>query len=223
MFEQELEMEKRESSVVPLLLMVGLIVAIVGTAGYFVLQNRKVLTQKEAASTASSILQAQEVATLKFHTGLLDSSMNDKPSDPHYRLLEKAGLVQQGKAAAGKTSIALTPKGEEFLKQISGVAITPEPRGTRLYVVPLARRELAGISKITMVSAGRATVDLTWRWVPNPMGDLLDASGPAVKAFNTWDRATLIQKHGAAFYHGQPTKVTLSLVKTDKGWEPAVE
>jgi predicted transcriptional regulator len=223
MFEHELEMEKRESSVAPLLLMVALIVAIVGMAGYFVLENRKVLTQKEATSVAGSILQAEEPATLKFHTGLLSSNMNDSPSDPHYRLLEKAGLVRRGKAAAEKTSITLTPKGEEFLKQISGVVITPDTGGTHLYVVPLARRELVGISKITMGSAGRATVDFTWRWVPNPMGDLLDAAGPAVRQFNTWDRATLIQKHGATFYHAEPAKVTLSVMKTDKGWEPAAE
>ena len=44
-----------------------------------------------------------------------------------------------------------------------------------------------------------------------------------VKSFNTWDRATLIQKHGANFYHGEPTKVTLALMKTDKGWQIATE
>ena len=39
-------------------------------------------------------------------------------------------------------------------------------------------------------------------------GDLFDAAGPAVKAFNTWDRSTLIDKYGANFYHDPaPTRV----------------
>jgi hypothetical protein len=223
MFEHELEMEKRESSVVPLLLMVGLIVAIVGMATYFVLENRKVLTVQEAASVEKGILKAEGPATLQFRTGLLDSSLSDSPTDPHYRLLEKAGLVKLGKGPHSKTSVALTPKGEELLKQIPGVAITPEKNGTQLYVVPLAERELVGITKITMLSGGRATADLSWRWAPNPMGDLFDASGPPVKEFNSWDRATLIQKHGANFYHGEPTKLTLSFTKTDTGWQPVTE
>jgi len=44
MFEQEIEMEKRTSSIVPLLLIVSLIVAVVGVSIYFVIQSRRVLT-----------------------------------------------------------------------------------------------------------------------------------------------------------------------------------
>ena len=36
MFEQELEMEKRESSIVPLLLIVALILSIVAVSGYWI-------------------------------------------------------------------------------------------------------------------------------------------------------------------------------------------
>lgn len=39
MFEQELAMEKRQSSVVPLLLIVGLIIIIVGLAVYYLMDN----------------------------------------------------------------------------------------------------------------------------------------------------------------------------------------
>jgi len=74
-----------------------------------------------------------------------------------------------------------------------------------------------------MISPIRATIDMTWKWSPNQLGDLLDAAGPMVKSFNTWDRATLIQKHGANFYHDAPTKVTLALDKTDNGWQTATE
>jgi hypothetical protein len=45
-----------------------------------------------------------------------------------------------------------------------------------------------------------------------------------VKGFNTWDRATLIQRYGANFYHGDPTSVTLVVVKDEKqGWQVAIE
>jgi hypothetical protein len=43
MFEQELEMEQRQSSVVPLLLIIAMIMAFVGVAGYYVVQNRKLV------------------------------------------------------------------------------------------------------------------------------------------------------------------------------------
>jgi hypothetical protein len=69
----------------------------------------------------------------------------------------------------------------------------------------------------------RATVEFSWKWDPNKFGNLLDASGSLVKSFNTWDRATLIDKYGANFYHAEPTKMALVLVKTPKGWQVATE
>src|SRR5258706_382394 len=84
------EMEKSQSSVVPLLLIVALILAIVGVSGYYLLESRKVLANQDAAIVATSVLKAQGPAVLKFHTGVIKSSVDDKPHDPHYRLLEKA-------------------------------------------------------------------------------------------------------------------------------------
>jgi hypothetical protein len=52
---------------------------------------------------------------------------------------------------------------------------------------------------------------------------MFDAAGPAVKAFNTWDRSTLIDKYGAHFYHEAPHRVAQSLMKTEKGWQVATE
>ena len=57
MFEQELEMEKQESSIVPLLLILALIVTVVGVAGYYLVQNRKVLSMQEATQVAASVLK----------------------------------------------------------------------------------------------------------------------------------------------------------------------
>jgi len=227
MFEQELEMEKRESSIVPLLLIVALILSIVGVAGYYVIQNRKVLSMQEATVVATSVLEQQGPATVRFHTGMVKSSVDDNPQAVQYRLLEKAGLIQVGKAQGtyGTTfPIGLTTAGQEMLKRIQAVQTSKEKDGTDLYLVPLAERKLVAISKINMITPLRATVTLTWNWKTNPLGELFDAAGPTVKSFNTWDRATLIQKDGANFYHAAPTEVTLALQKTDNnGWQIATE
>jgi len=227
MFEQEMELEKQESSVVPLLLISALILTIVGVAGYYLIQNRKVVTLQEATQVAASALKDQGPATLRFHTGLVKSSVNDNPTAPHYRLLEKAGLVRLGKAQGAYgtiTPVALTPGGQELLKRIDGVQHLTEKDGTELYVVPVAERRLLSVSNIKMLSPTSATINITWDWKTNPLGELLDAGGSMVKSFNTWDRATLIQKYGANFYHAAPTQVTLALAKSDSGvWQIATE
>lgn len=223
MFEQELELEKQESSIVPLLLIIALILTVVGVAGYYLVQNRKVLSLQEATQVASSVLKEQAPPSIRFHTGLVKSSIDDNPQGPHYRLLEKAGLVRLGKAQGtyGATvPIALTSAGQEVLKRIDGVQTTKEKDGSELYRVPVAERKLIAVSSVKMLNPARATITLSWNWKTNQLGELLDASGPTMKSFNTWDRGTLIQKYGANFYHGAPTEVTLAVVKTDnKGWQ----
>jgi len=226
MFEQELEMEKRQNSVVPLLLIVALILAILGVAGYFLLESRKVLSSAEAGSLAAGVLKAQGPATITFHTGMVKGSVDDKPHDPHYRLLEKAGLIRLGKdtgAYGTITPVQLTAEGQKLLSDISGVTKGKEKDGTEVYSVPLAERNLIEVSKVTMLNPSHAMVDIVWKWEPNKLGNLFDASGSMMKTFNTYDRAILIQKYGANFYHGDPTKVTLAMMKNDKGWQIATE
>ena len=219
MFEQEIEMEKRESSIVPLLLIVVLIVAIVGASLYFVAESRKVLTSAEATSVLQAILENQKPASVRFETGMIKASVSEKPHDPHYRLLEKAGLLKMGKDVKYTTPVSLTPQGQAFLGEIAGVKQSKDKDGNNEYVVQLGQRKLVEISKITMISPSKATVEYSWKWDTTKAGELFDASGPAVKAFNTWDRSTLIDKYGANFYHAAPTKVALSLVKSNKGWQ----
>ena len=224
MFEQEVELEKHENSVVPLLLIVAMIVLVVGAAGYFVWQNKQVLSAADAGSAITTILQKQGPATVKFHVGVIKPSVADKPDSPQYRLLEKAGIITLGKNKNGDYPVTLTTDGEKLLAQIPAVSKKQERDGTDLYVVPLAERRLVEISKVTMNSPTRATVIYSWKWQPNQLGDLFDASGSLVKSFNTWDRATLIDKYGAAFYHADPTKMQIVLSKPDQGpWEPYVE
>ncbi len=219
MFEQELELEKRNSSIVPLLLIVTLIVAIAGVSIYFVLEARKVLSSAEVSPIILASIAGQTPATLHFATGSLKSEVDQEPHDPHYRLLEKEGYVKVGKDSAGKTPVALTPKGKDWLAETTGVKELKNKDGNEEYTVPLAERKLTEIGKITMLSPSKATVEYSWKWETTKAGDVFDAAGPAVKSFNTWDRSTLIDKYGANFYHAAPAKVTVLLVKGNKGWE----
>jgi len=201
---------------------VSLIVAVVGVSIYFVIQSRKVLAAADAGSVVAGILDGQGPITLRFQTGIVRGV--DKPRDPQYRLLEKAGYVKLGKDSSDyKTPVSLTPKGEAFLAALPGVKKSKNKDGNDEYAVPLASRKLVEINKVTMLTPSKATVEYTWKWETNKAGDMFDAAGPAVKAFNTWDRSTLINKYGAHFYHEPPTKVALALMKTEKGWQIATE
>jgi hypothetical protein len=219
MFEQELDLEKHESSVVPLLLIVTLIAVMVGVAGYYIWENQQVVSTNVASSLAIAALNAQGPAVIRFHTGLITPSVELKPRDPNYRLLEKAGLLKLGRDKGRSTPVVLTSAGEKGLREIPGVRKTREKDGTDSYVVPIAQCRLLTVGKITMNNARRATVEFTWKWEPNSLGEVFDASGPLVKSFNTWDRATLIDKYGANFYHGEAKKTAITLVKFDHSWK----
>ena len=224
MFEQEIEMEKRQSGAVPLLLIAALIVVLVGATVYYLMESRRVLTSPEATTVVNAVLRAQGPATVSFYTGKVTESVNAKPRDPHYRLLQKAGVLKMGRPKGYSYPIALTSKGEELLKQIPDVKQTPEKDVATNYIVPLAQRKLIAISKITMINPERATVAYTWAWEPNVLGEDFDASGTLLQTFNTWDRGTLIQKYGANFFHDGPKSTLITIVKDDKkGWQLAVE
>jgi hypothetical protein len=223
MFEQEVEMEKRQSSIVPLLLIVALTVGLVGVAAYYLVQSHKVMSNSDATNISLQALQAAGPATLTFATGMVHESVNEKPRDPNYRLLEKIGVLKLGKAKGWITPVSLTPKGEQLLSQISGVEKTKEQDGTETYTVPLAERRLIGISKVTMLNPDRASIEFSWQWQANALGESFDASGNMVQSFNTWDRATLIQKYGATFFHAAPSPVTLAAVRLNGHWQIASE
>ena len=223
MFEQEVELEKSHSSTVPLLLIVSLILAVVGLAGYFTWESTRVLSTQEASGIANAAIQELGPVVIHVQTGNLTSNVSLKPHDPNYVLLEKAGLLKVGKAKGSITPVQLTGKGEAQLREIAGVKTTHEKDGSDIYAVPIAQRRLLGVSKVTMNGPGRATIEYTWRWEPNSVGDMFDASGSLVQSFNTWDRSTLINKYGADFYHGSPARGVLVLAKGDNGWQIAEE
>ena len=220
MFEQELEMEQRQSSVVPLLLIIAMIMAFVGVAGYYVVQNRKVLPAAEASSLIASSLKRDGPVTIQFKVGPVIGSVQDRPHDANYRLLEKAGLIKIGKDKGRVTPITMTGAGTKLFAEIPGTTQTKDPKdNTTSYVVPVAFRTLSGTPNVTMTGMGRATAEFAWAWEPNKLGEMLDASGSLVKSFNTWDRGTLIEKYGVKFYHGAPTKAVMAFVRADNGWK----
>ena len=222
MFEAEVELE-RKSSFGPLLLVVALLATILGLIAYVVMQSRQHLAPGEAGQVVSSLLHAQGPASVQFHGGMVVPSVNDRPTDPQYRLLEKAGLLKLGKPQGRATPVIVTAVAQNEFKAIPEFRQWKDKDGTDVYYVPLAERRLAELSKVTMKSPSVAFVEYTWKWEPNKIGEIFDASGSAVKSFNTWDRATLIQKYGANFYHAEPAKASVTLVRGDKGWQVATE
>ncbi len=220
MFEAEVEMERR-SSFLPLVLMMCLVGAIVGLAAYVILQVREKtpLSAQQASGIAAAALQARSPAIIQFHTGLVKPSNDEKPGDPNYRLLEKAGIVKLAKAAGGSAVVSLTPAGESVLASVPGFKREKEKDGTFLYQAPLAQRQLVGIAAVTVIGPDSATVEYSWKWVPNHLGEVFDAGGPVVKSFNLWDRQNLINKYQVDFYSGDPTKSTIALVRSGRGWK----
>jgi len=224
MFEQEIEMEQRQSSVVPLLLIIAMILAFVGVAAYYVAQNRKVLTATEADNLITASLKADGPVTIHFQTGKVAASVQERPHDANYRLFEKAGLLKIGKDNGRFTPVELTKNGEALLAEIPGVVKNRDQKDAAdSYVIPVADKKLVGTPTITMTGMGRARVEFTWRWSPNKLGELLDAGGPLVKSFSTWDRASLIDKYGAKFYQGDPTKAAVNVVRDEGVWHIATE
>jgi hypothetical protein len=223
MFEAEVEMERR-SSFLPLVLMMCLVAAIVGLAAYvlFQVRERTPLAAEQASGIVTAALQGPGPAVIHFHTGLVKRSVEEKPDDPNYRLLEKAGIVKLAKARVG-VEVALTPKGESLLTGLRGVKKTKVTEGTFLYQVPLAQRELVNIAGINTTGVNNVAVEYHWKWVPNALGDVFDAGGPLVKSFNMWERQTLINKYEVDFYHGDATKSTMALVRNGRDWKIATQ
>lgn len=218
MFETEVEMEKRASSIIPLLLIVALAAVILGSIGWWVKQSRAVLSPQQATTLVNEILKAQGPATVKFYTGMVQPSIDEKPNDPHYRLLEKGGylkLEKQKKSEAVK--VALTVKAEQEFPGFPEFKKRKLSDGTEQLTVALAQRKLIDVSKVTMNGPNLALIEYTWKWEPNALGDLFDASGPAMKGFSIWESQKLIERYGANFYRGGPNRTSLKLIKDDKG------
>ncbi len=227
MFESEEQLEKKSSggnaSLRFLVILLVIIGVAVGGIYLYVRQAGKPLTQEQAAVIIKTILKAKGPAVVHFHAGLVQPSVDEKPRDPHYKLLEKAGYLKLAPAYGGGLKVELTPLGEGTFSRFPELQKVKNADGTMAYVVPLADRELVAINKVTTLSPSSAVVEYTWKWMPNKVGADFDASGKLVQSFNTWDRSVLIDKYGVDFYNGSHSKTTVNLVKASKGWEIAVD
>ena len=72
-----------------------------------------------------------------------------------------------------------------------------------------------------MSGVNTAVADYNWKWVPNQLGEVFDASGPLVKSFNLWDRQTLINKYGVDFYSESGKRSALNLARAGREWSIA--
>jgi hypothetical protein len=224
LFAAEVEMEKKSSNFGPLLMVLVLVLAVGGTIFYFIKTSREVLTKPVATNAISQILKSQAGGTVHFSVGTIVASVNEKPMDPHYKLLAKAGILTIKPKSWNSIYSNLTPAGEKILGEIKGVDSEKNPDGTTTYVVPLAERKIVAIDQITMIKPHLARVNYTWKWEANRLGQEFDASGDAVHSFNTWDRGTLIKDYGVDFYSAAPTKASVVLVETKDGiWKPYVD
>lgn len=219
MFEQELELEKK-SSWGPLILVIALVGTIVGVIGYYAFQLKKGLSQAEATAIVERQLRAK-APTVSFRSGKVEASGAEQPKDPHYKVLQKAGLLTVKDVNWQTNIVTVTEGGEKTFASIQGFSKKTNADNTLTYVVPLATRKLLKIDSITIVNPTSARVEYEWQWVPNQIGDLFDLGGENLKSYTTWDHQKLIDKYGADFYHSASKKEVLNLVKGDKGWELA--
>jgi len=217
MFEQELELEKR-SSWGPLILVIALVGSIVGIIGYYAFQLKKGLSQAEATAVVEAQLKAK-TPSVTFRSGKVQASGGEQPKDPHYKVLEKAGLLKLTNVSWDTNIVVVTDGGEKMFASIPGFKKWKNADNTWSYEVPLATRKLIKIDGITLQNPAAAHVEYEWQWVPNQIGDLFDVSSGNLKSYTTWDRQKLIDRYGADFYHSDPKKETVSLVKGDKGWQ----
>lgn len=224
LFAAEIEMERRSSSFLPLLLIFGLIVVVGGTIYYLVKGARDVLTTPVATATVEQILATQPPASIRFSAGTVVASINEKPFDPHYKLLSKAGVVVTKPKGANSLIVNVTGPGEKLLGDIEGVQKEKNADGSTTYVVPLAVRKLVSIDKVSMIKPHLAQVEYTWKWEANRLGKEFNASGGLVQSFSTWDRATLIKSYGVDFYDAPPSKAGIVLMEGSNGsWKPYAE
>jgi hypothetical protein len=217
LFEDEAKLEQSNVSF-RMITILAVIVAVGAAVAYYFVQQRKDLTPDTASPVVASILRATTPASVTFRTGHVIASIETKPRDPHYKLLEKLAVLTVRDDKKNGIFSQLTPAGEKLITGIDGLKKWKNTDGTTSYTVPLATRELTTVTSVAMAGPNGARVEYTWKWKPNLLGQKFDASGPVIHGFSMWDRASLIKSYGVDFY-GDPQKSNLYLVRSDKGWK----
>ncbi|MBV9183301.1 MAG: hypothetical protein JO356_18520 [Acidobacteria bacterium] len=211
--------EKGESSAIPFVVMTVLVFAVAAAILYFAIEPRNVLSLPEAVQLVTKSLDAEGASTVRFHTGLIKDRPGESPRDARYRLLEEAGVLEIARPAASRTSVLLTQRGGEILSAIAGVKRSKDADGNESYLVPLAIRKLIDITNISMEGPEHASIEYTWQWQPNALGESFDRLGPAMTMMSAEDQLVLVSKFAARYYHAVPKKETIRVVKRGKGWQ----
>lgn len=225
MFEDEIKLEKESKALSfksPFLYIFLVVVLIIAGIGYAIFKSEKDLDAEQAKPVITAALHARGPVFVHFHVGNVTPSIDEKPRDPHYRLLEKLGFVKLANGKDNAVSVTLTPLGEGTLTKLPEFKKSTNPDGTEAYQVPLATRELVAIKSVTMTSPGAATVVYEWKWAPTKVGENFDATSDVVQKFSQWDRAVLIKSYGVDFYKQSQT-ATLRLVRSNGSWKISEE
>ncbi len=220
MFEEELELEKKEgSSFGPVLIILLLVGLFVGGIGVVVFQSKETLKPEQATAAVEARLTSVAPVSITFHVGNVSYTAEDKPSDAQYKLFEKAGFLKIAKSKGYAAKVDLTPAGKQFLASLPDVKGVPEKDGTIGYTLQLASRKLVSVEKITKLGQHKFQVQYTWAWQPTKAGDLFDVAGHLVQSLPAYDRSMLIDQHGADYYHAAPAQATVQLTKDNNGLE----
>jgi hypothetical protein len=221
MFEEELEMEKKEGSTFgPVLIILFMVALFVGGIGVVVFQSKETLKPEQATAAVEGKLKTMAPVSITFHVGNVSYSAEDKPSDAQYKLFEKARFLKIGKGKGYAAQVDLTPAGKQFLASCPDAKGVPDKNGTTGYTLLLASRKLVSVEKITKLGQHKFQVQYTWTWQPTKAGDLFDVAGKLVQSLPSYERSMLIDQHGGAYYHAAPTQATVQLTKSGY-WAPA--
>ena len=199
MFEDEVRMEEKSSSILPLLMVATLVLGVLAIAGYLIRESMRTVSDQQALASTKAVVAAWGPEKVHFQVGFLKPATGAQPFDPHYRLLEKAGLVKLGKPTYRGLDVKLTPAGADLLRAC-GAQEEKNQDGTVGYTVTLAERKLLKVTKVEMLSSRKAVVQYEWSWQPTQFGLVFDLNGPAMAKLPVYDAAVLIDKCGATYY-----------------------
>ena len=222
MFEEEIKMEERSSNLLPLLMIASLVLGVVAVVAFLIVEGTRKVSDEQALAATKAVVLAQGPETLRFQVGFVKPGMGDQPFDPHYRLLEKAGLVKLGKPTYKGLDVKLTPAGAELLRAC-GAQEQENKDGTVGYTAILAERKLLKVTKAETVSSRKAVVEYEWTWQATQLGLVFDVNGPTMAKLPVYDTAVLIQKYGAEYYtEAKPRTASFTLVWDERGntWRP---
>jgi hypothetical protein len=161
---------------------------------------RDFLTRRLASDLIASSETFKTAQPFWVRTGTIS---NKDYTAPEYLVLQRRGWITGTEGRCPENvepppcwEVALTPVGVETFRGL----MPANPANTQYFSVPVARRQLTGISGISK-SGSTADVDFLWKWIPlNEVGAALYADGVQHKstvAFRQYDDGWRIMEGSA--------------------------